>query len=152
MAALQQPSPFRPRAWPEPDVSFLVETLVAWRKHLPGLANAQRSILRSVATALSPVESALQEHRATSAQKVASNKKPACVSCMTSLLRWPNAQQGKHLVVGYPIVGEVAPSGVFRPISQPSKLPVDAWLGPPAEEAVDRILRRSRPRTSVAPS
>jgi len=72
---------------------------------------------------------------------------PAFVSCMTSLLRWPNTQQGKHLVVGYPIVGEVAPSGVFRPISQPSKLPVDAWLGPPAEEAVDRILRTSRPRT-----
>lgn len=68
---------------------------------------------------------------------------------MTSLRRWPGTQQGKHLVVGYPIVGEVAPSGVFRPISQPSSLPVDAWLRPPAEEAVDRILRSSPPKHSA---
>lgn len=55
---------------------MLASSLKLWRlgvSDLPGL----RSILRSVATALSPLESALQEHRATSAQKVASNKKPA---------------------------------------------------------------------------
>ena len=87
-AALQQPSPFRPRPWPEPDVGFLVDTFALWREHLPGLANAQRTILRSVATALRPLEIALQVHRTASAHQVASTKQPAFVSCMTSLLRW----------------------------------------------------------------
>ena len=60
-------------------------------------------------------------------------------------MRWPDTKQGKHLVTGYPIVGEVEPSGVFRTISQPGKLPIHTWLGAPAEEAVDKIVRSSPP-------
>eukprot|EP00435_Cladocopium_sp_Y103_P044302 s412_g12.t1 len=145
-AALRQPSPFSPTEWPEPDVGFVVDTLVLWRNHLPGLAQSQRDALRSVARALGPLEQALQAHRSVGARHVASDKKPAFVSCLTALLRWPDTQQGRHLLLGYPIVGDVAPSGVFREVSQSEKLPIDDWLGDPAIEAVDRLLSSGPPR------
>ena len=118
-----------------------------WREFLPSLAQTQRSILRSVAQALDSLEKALASHYL-SAKKVARPKRPAFVSCMTSLLRWPDASQGRHLLLGYPIVGEVATSGVFRAVSQHDKEPVESWLGPSAIEAVDKFLNSGPPKYS----
>ena len=144
--SLRQPSPFRPRDWPEPDVRFVTNALVIWQDHLPALASDLRRVLRSVATALSPLEEALALHRCTSAQHVAQGKKPAFLSCMTALLRWPDFLQGRHLLQGYPIVGPVQSCGVFREIHQDTKLPLEEWLGAPSAEAVDRLLRSGPPR------
>ena len=149
-AALQQPSPFRPQKWPEPDVEFVVNTLAIWQDHLPGLASRQRDILRSVTTAISPLELYLQRFRCSSAKHVATENRPAFVSCLTALLRWPDTEQGRHLLLGYPIVGEVAPSGVFREVTQTDKCQVDSWLGDPAAEAVDALVRSKPPKHADA--
>ena len=149
-AALQQPSPFRPQKWPEPDVEFVVNTLAIWQDHLPGLASRLRDILRSVTTAISPLELYLQRFRCSSAKHVATEKRPAFVSCLTALLRWPDTEHGRHLLLGYPIVGEVAPSGVFREVTQTDKCQVDSWLGDPAAEAVDALVRSKPPKHADA--
>ena len=138
--------PFTPKDWPEPDVGFVVHTLQLWREHLPNLASAQKQILQSVSVALRPLEDCLVQYRCTSAQKVATAKKPAFVCCLTTLLRWPDLLQGKHLLQGYPIVGEVNPCGVFRTITQDDKADIDEWLGEPATAAVDKLLRTGPPK------
>eukprot|EP00435_Cladocopium_sp_Y103_P038090 s83_g10.t1 len=50
------------------------------------------------------------------------------------------------MVQGYPIVGEVEPSGVFRPILGKEALPLDSWLGDSAEHAIGRIEQSRPPR------
>lgn len=145
MAAAQTlPSPFAPHPWPEPDVEFVIDTIWIWREFLPALAQRQRDILRSVHRALQPLDQALRPHRCLAAAKVAAQKNPAFVACLTALLRWPDIQQPLHLLQGYPIVGPVHPCGVFREIHQTDKATPDSWLGDSAQAALEKLLR-SRP-------
>jgi len=47
---------------------------------------------------------------------LASAKRPGFVAVLTILLRWPDRLQAQCLVRGYPIVGQIAQTGVFRPV------------------------------------
>ena len=78
--------------------------------------------------------------------KVATEKRPAFVSCLTALLRWPDTQQGRRLLLGYPIVGEVETSGIFRSVVPHDKGPLEDWLGPAAVDAVNKLLQSGPPR------
>eukprot|EP00435_Cladocopium_sp_Y103_P063617 s646_g25.t1 len=143
--ALRLPSPFTHEAWPEPDVEFVLDAIWIWRQHLPTVAHQQRTIVRSVHRALQPVRLALQSHRSQSALMVAKDKDPAFVACLTALLRWPDLQQPRHLLQGYPIVGPVPPCGVFRAVHQGSKSDPDEWMGTPAEDDLHRLLASKPP-------
>eukprot|EP00435_Cladocopium_sp_Y103_P050860 s71_g15.t1 len=124
-ASSRLPSPFQATDWPEPDAVFVIEAICAWRQFLPAYAQQLRTVLKSVAVALAPLEDALQSWRVESAHRVASSKRPGFVSALTLLLRWPDLRQGHCLVRGYPIVGEIDSSGLFRP------LPACAFQGCP---------------------
>lgn len=139
-------SPFRPQDWPEADVLFVVDCICTWRDALPSLAAAQRHILQTVATAVAPLERALHPLRSAAACQVARSKAPALAACLTAILRWPDRDQPRHLLQGYPIVGPVDPCGVFRPICQADKMPMDQWLGPAAEADLQRLLRSQPPK------
>ena len=144
-AALDLPSPFAPRAWPEPDVEFVIDTVWIWQQWLPCLAQKQRSIMKSVHRALQPLQAALQHHRSRAASQVAASKNPAFVACFTALLRWPDDQQPLHLLKGYPIVGQVPTCGVFREISQTGKLSPDSWVGTAAQTSLDSLMASKPP-------
>ena len=143
-AALALTSPFAPQPWPEPDVEFVIETVWLWQQWLPLLARKQREILKTVHRALRPLDQALQRFRTTAATKVAAQKNPAFVACLTALLRWRDVQQPLHLLQGYPIVGSVQPCGVFRKTSQEAKVNPNSWLGSSAQADLDKLLT-SRP-------
>ena len=144
-ASSQLPSPFRPTDWPEQDVMFVVDALCVWRQYLPAYARRLRQVLKSVALALSPVEDALAQWRSESARRVAATKRPAFIAAMTILLRWPDLTQGQCLVTGYPIVGEIEPSGLFRPIAAKEVEPLDKWLVD-AGAIVDALVQSRPPR------
>eukprot|EP00435_Cladocopium_sp_Y103_P071551 s117_g37.t2 len=138
-------SPFTPQPWPELDVAFVVDTVALWRQFLPALAGQLRHVLKTVASALQPLERALAVFRSPSAQKVAAAKKPGFVAVMTVLLRWPDQQQAIHLLQGYPIVGDIAPTGVFRAVAPQPADTFDEWVDG-ASAAIDAILRSRPPR------
>ena len=140
------PSPFRPRPWPEPDVAYVVEAICVWQQILPAFASELRNIVKTVAKAVQPLELALDGHRCFASNHVAAAKRPAFLAIMSVLLRWPDLTQAQDLVHGYRIVGEFATSGVFRAVSPAEAPPVTEWLGAPAEEAVDKIIRSAPPR------
>ena len=75
--------------------------------------------------ALNPLEEALVLWRSESAHKVAASKRPGFIAAMTIILHWPDLTQGQNLVSGYPIVGEIEPSGLFRPIFAKDVEPLD---------------------------
>ena len=147
-ASSQLPSPFQPTDWPEQDVMFVVDAICVWRQYLPAYASRLRQVLKSVALALSPVEDALAQWRSESARRVAATKRPAFIAALTILLRWPDLTQGQCLVTGYPIVGEIAPSGLFRPIAAKEVEPLDQWLVD-AGAIVDALVQ-SRPPQHAA--
>eukprot|EP00435_Cladocopium_sp_Y103_P006376 s317_g2.t1 len=140
------PSPFGHQAWPEPDVQFVVDCICLWQEAMPAFAARQRHILQTVATALKPLEVALQVLRSSAARQVAASKTPAFVACLTALLRWPDRAQPQHLLQGYPIVGPVDPCGVFREIIQTDKSELSTWLGAPAADDLRRLLHGPPPK------
>ena len=105
------PSPFKAKPWPEADVCFMVEavTQMAGLPHpscsYPPLCGPSvGSLGRLVGDyALSPVLA-----------MVAASKRPAFCATLAILLRWPDLSLGSSLVEGFPIVGVLANSGVFR--------------------------------------
>ncbi len=140
------PSPFRPRPWPEEDVLFVLEALVIWRQFLLAMASSLRHIVSTLAVAVQPLRQALWHFRNEASRKVAAEKDPAFLSLCTALLRWPDVQQPLQMVQGYPIIGEVAPTGVFRPIEARETPQLDTWLGQYATDAIDSILSSRPPR------
>ena len=144
--ALLLPSPFRPRAWPEPDVDFVLHAVVVWQEALIPYAAQCRKIFAQLSGALDRLETSLDHHRSSSSCQVASSKRPGMLAFLTCMLRWPDWQQPSHLLTGYPIVGELEPSGIFRSVPAREGLPLQEWLGPPAEAAIHRIERSAPPR------
>ena len=140
------PSPFQPGAWPDLDVQFVVEAIIVWRRCLVPFTAKLRHVLRTVARAVRPLENHLDGFRCPSSKQVAQSKQPGFLAVMTILMRWPDLGQAQLMVLGYPIVGELPQSSIFRAVPQ-SDTPVMAdWLGPAAQQEVDDIVSRGPPR------
>ena len=97
-----------------------------------------------------PLSLALAKLRCASAQKVATAKDAALVALLTCLLRWPDHGQASCFVHGFPIVGEVSFSGVFRPLSAglSDEESVEGWLARDGAQAVRDLMRSSPPKNS----
>eukprot|EP00435_Cladocopium_sp_Y103_P048679 s223_g14.t1 len=144
--ALLLPSPFQLREWPELDVDFVLHAIATWQQSLVGYSEQCRRVFRQACVALQPLDDALSFFRSSSARKVATSKRPAVLAFLTALLRWPDLQQPLQMLTGYPIVGELEPSGVFRAVLGRDALPLDEWLGSAAVAAVDKIEASRPPR------
>eukprot|EP00434_Breviolum_minutum_P039847 symbB.v1.2.035390.t1/scaffold4753.1/size44016/3 len=96
--------------------------------------------------ALVPLEDWLATMRSPSAAMVAASKRPAFCATLAILLRWPDLSLGSSLVEGFPIVGVLANSGVFRHVTPSTAPELQDWLGPAAEEAINRIVHSGPPR------
>ena len=125
-------------------MAFVIYALSIWRSALPSKTSKLRHILRTIARALAPLEEALASHRVESACRVASQKKPAFAACVTALLRWPDVAQPQQFLLGYPIIGDLDHSGVFRFVNPKEAKDVDEWLreGP---DAIARIMASKPP-------
>ncbi len=147
-AARLLPSPFQAKPWPEQDVTFVLKCICVWRQHLPGYANVMRRRLRAVATALGPLELHLDSWRCRSSKKVAASKRPGFVAALSALLRWPDTHLAAHLVEGFPIIGAIEASGLFRPVAPQPTVDMADWLGDAAEQAVAVLVQSRPPRFS----
>ena len=109
-------SPFSAKRWPDDDVFFVAYTVAVWQDGLPLLAAHQRHCLKCISRALTPLRQWLCGARCDSAQRVAASKDVAFLACMTALLRWPDREQAISFIEGFPIVGEIPRTGIFREI------------------------------------
>ena len=105
------PSPFQLRAWPEPDVDFVLHAIATWQQALGPYAAQCRQVFRQVCEALQPLEEELGQFRCVSAQQVAATKRPGVMAFLTVVLGWPDLKQPLQLLNGYPIVGKLEASG-----------------------------------------
>ncbi|OLP99622.1 hypothetical protein AK812_SmicGene17832 [Symbiodinium microadriaticum] len=141
------PSPFKPSPWPDDDVQFVAHTIAVWREHTPALASRQRHVLQTACRAIRPLHDALRQLLGYAARKVASEKSAAVVAFFTAILRWPDFGQASCFIKGFPIVGEVSFSGVFRPLDPGEDCEsVEDWLCRDGRSAVQAILHSPPPR------
>ena len=148
VAAAQLPSPFCAKRWPDDDVFFVAHTVAVWQDCLPLLAARQRHCLKCISRALTPLRQWLSGARCDSAQRVASAKDAAFLACMTALLRWPDRTQAISFIQGFPIVGEIPHTGIFREIVPKEVEDIQSWLGDDAAHRVDEIMSKGPPRFS----
>ena len=137
--ALDLASPFKASHWPDDDVQFVAYTIAVWRDELPVLTQRQRHALQTLHKAVEPVHCALQKLLCPSALRVSASKNPAFVALLTAILRWPDHGQVECFVHGFPIVGEVAFSGVFRPVGASDDTApetVEQWLQRDGQQSV----------------
>ena len=73
---------------------------------------------------------------------------PAFVAALAVLLRWPDTSLASQLVSGFPIVGSIESSGLFRPVTSATSCAFDEWVGQAAVQAVDTIIQSRPPRFS----
>ena len=139
-------SPFSPTPWPEPDIAFVIQAICVWQHHLQSLSNILRGVMRSVIKAVQPLQTALAPFRCFAAQQVSASKNAALMAALTVLLRWPDVLQPQCLILGYPIVGAIPSSGVFRALPPGEDPDFTQWLGPAAVAAVDEICASRPPR------
>ena len=99
-----------------------------------------------MAKSLQPLEAALQRYKGVAAVRVAGSKQPGFLAFLTAMLRWPDREQPSQFILGYPIVGDISPSGIFRSVTCKDQLQPEEWLGPAAEEAIKRLERSGPPR------
>ena len=136
--------PFKASPWPDDDVQFVAFTIAVWRDELPVLAQRQRHALQTLHKAVEPVRCALQKLLCPSGLRVSASKNPAFV-----ILRWPDHGQAECFVHGFPIVGEVAFSGVFRPVGtgdDTAPETVERWLQRDGQQSVDKLLQSPPPK------
>ena len=102
---------------------------------------AQAKALKAVAAAVRPLERKLRAVRPQHMEAAHEHKAPAAMAAATVLLRWPDREQPRKYVVGFDVVGELAPSGIFRDVQLPA---ADTELG--GATGLDHLLALLRPR------
>ena len=140
------PNPFSPRLWPEKDVQFVVDMIVTWQEAFPRFVEKCHQIFKSVLIAVQPLERWMEQHRSSTARLVASTKRPVTAALLVALLRWPDRDVALHLLVGFPIVGHLSSSGLFRPVTAAPTKSLQDWLGDDAVAAVDRLMASKPPQ------
>ena len=70
--------------------------------------------------ALNPLRAALEPLRSVTARAVAADRDAAALAFLTAILRWPDRQQPMSYIKGFPVIGDIEASGVFRAVTPPA--------------------------------
>ena len=138
-ASAKTPSPFQVETPLDSDLHFaccamatLGPVLLTWRKQ-------QLQHLRKLAAVLQPWEKECVRAMQPCVWKVASTKKPVFLLACALLLRWPDEMNPIRYVLGFPIVGNIEATGLFRPLE------ANSLLGPAAVLNLEKMQGRVRP-------
>jgi hypothetical protein len=146
--ALCAESPFA-ISFVERDLAFAAEGMVIFGPFLAQFRAKQQRIWRDVQRALEPLEATVALLRVDTAQRVASSKKPGMMAFAAALLKWPDRTQAMAYLEGFQIVGEIAPSHLFRPLPTAvahDKCLREDFVGPAADQAMSALVTRGEPR------
>ena len=141
------PSPFKPCQIVDDDVAFCSRALAIMGPFLIKWRQSQEKSFKRVANALSAVSAEIQAGLDPKINGVAGHKRPAVLAAVISLLRWPDREQASDFIHGFQMLGEIMSHHVFRQLGLPDlDAPLlDSFWGPPAEAAVQELLRSKPP-------
>ena len=85
---------------------------------------------------------------------VASNRRPAVMTVLAWLLRWPDLTLGRRFVEGFTLLGHIEEPAIFNKLDVPAPVEGSVGLGPalgaPAASVVDRVIKSLKPDEHAA--
>ena len=143
--ALNLPSPFSVSAVPDWDMQFASYMMAVFGHHIAGHRRHIMATLRAAKNALEPVSAVCKRLRSMQAKAVAT-RCPVMIAFLTALLKWPDREQAKCYIHGFPIVGQINSSAIFRQVEPTEHHHLHDFLGAQAIIAVQEIESQGRPR------
>ena len=114
----------------------------------------QRRALRSLVKWPRPWDEALKQAMLPEVFCVASNRRPAVMTALAWLLRWPDLTLGRRFVEGFTLLGHIEEPAIFNKLDVPAPVEGSVGLGPalgaPAASVVDRVIKSLKPDEHAA--
>ena len=140
-------SPFDYSSPLDDDLDFACRAMIGFGPWIRTWREAQLRALRKLSKVLRPWEAEAVSQMPATVARVASRKRPVFMLACTLLLRWPDETNALRYILGFPIVGDIEHTGLFRQLevdcAQPTGL--DVLLGASAVANLRDCLHRVRP-------
>ena len=149
--AREAANPFDGPAVADPDLVFAATVIATFGPQAKHWREMQFRAFRSMSRAMQPLSRVIQKERPLSVAKVAGGRDAATMAGCTALLRWPDRRQPEGYVRGFPIIGDISSSQVFRQLQggEDSEIEVN-FFGQPAVRAVQEAEAAPPPKDAEA--
>ena len=115
--ALQADSPLALNFTPDEDMAFSTYAAQVWGPYLSTWREKQMKAVTLLSASLRTINDQLVRIMVPYVRQVAEDRFPAGIAAAIVLLRWPDRKLAQCFVEGFPIIGEVEESGIFRRLS-----------------------------------
>ena len=145
--AIRLRSPFQPGGTADDDLVFAAMGIAVWGPQIKIWRQIQHAAMQSAKAAMSELSDVIEANLEPSVAKAAAKKRPAHMAFLSASLRWPDLTQAAGYVQGFPIIGEIPSSGLFRQL-QPSgqreleTVLEEGFFGQAAITAIDQLEAR----------
>ena len=127
---------------PPCDLVAAVEACVAAGPNLPQWRSERVAEATDVAGSLAALNSRMVSVVEGPKRALVCGMNLAFMAAFVDAVEWPDAAIVKRFVYGFPIVGDIPDSGLFRPVSRPATVPLSAFT-PEANRSWAKSLERS---------
>jgi hypothetical protein len=144
-------SPFRLDQAIDKDLVFAAKAIATFGPAIRHWREEQHAVMISVTRVLAPISELIESRLDPVVARAASKKRPAHMAFLASCLRWPDLTQAKLYITGFPIIGEIDSSHVFRQFSAPNAPEPNIeedFFGEEAARAVDAIMANAEPKNA----
>ena len=136
---------------PPCDLVAAVEACVAAGPNLPQWRSERVAEATDVAGSLAALNSRMVSVVEGPKRALVCGMNLAFMAAFVDAVEWPDAAIVKRFVYGFPIVGDIPDSGLFRPVSRPATVPLSAFT-PEANRSWAKSLERSLERGAASAS
>ena len=146
-SARQAASPFSCQVKMDLDLVFAAELVAVLGPYAQAWRELQQKAMHNALVALQPLRLAVAGCRSATAEAVASRRDVPALAFITSILRWPDRTQARGYLEGFPVVGEIEASRVFRPLGPQVAMDLNSeFYGEAAIAEVEQVTASPPPK------
>ena len=144
--AFKQPSPLALNFELDEDLTFAVKAAQVWGPYLDAWRRQQMVSLTHLHKVLVPLNTQLVNLMDPYVAQVSKDRFPAGIAAICTLLRWPDRMLPRCFMEGFPVIGEVAESGVYKRLPEkPLTFDINKdFFGAPAIKFVNDLEKGSK--------
>ena len=119
--------------------------IAVWGPHIKIWRRLQHAAMQSAKAAMAELTDVIENHLDPTVAKAAAKKRLAHIALLSACLRWPDLSRAAGYVQGFPMIGEIPSSGVFRQLLPIGERELDTSLneGFFGQAAIDALEARS---------
>ena len=148
-AARVLPFPAKDLIWDQPnDIWAAARECVMHGRGIVAWRDARAARVRRIAQTLAPYGKWIASLAPPTVAFLVADMNLAFMAAFIDAVEWPDIELVKHFVQGFPIVGDIADSGLFRPQHTPATIPVASFT--PASNRAYRSQATSQVASAAA--